>query len=115
MDKEKVREAVLAHYEGLAEDKKQMARRLFKAMDTDKSGNASIDEFIAFCSYIALQSDNHYWLFAQLELVTFFYILSHDEYKNLLNSQPRGASKSPPPPRVMGKAKSTEWQAWPTR
>ncbi|KAI6693717.1 hypothetical protein NL676_021427 [Syzygium grande] len=99
MDIEKVPEAASAHYVGLTEDRKQTAQRFFEAMDKDKSGNVSIDEFMAFLSHAGYQSDNHYWLFAELdqydngtlnfkELVTFFYILSRDEYKNLSNSQP---------------------------
>ncbi|KAL3726836.1 hypothetical protein ACJRO7_031696 [Eucalyptus globulus] len=99
MDIGKVREAALAHYEGLTEDQKQAAQEFFEAMDTDKSGSISIDEFMDFLSHAGFQIDNHDWLFAELdkddngtldfkELVTFHYIVSREEYKELLNSRP---------------------------
>ncbi|KAF7850065.1 hypothetical protein BT93_L5896 [Corymbia citriodora subsp. variegata] len=97
---EKVHEAASAHYEDLTEDQKQAARSFFEAMDKDKSNNISIDEFMDFLSLAGFQTDNHDWLFEELdkdnngtlnfkELVTFFYVLSHDdEYKHLLNCRP---------------------------
>lgn len=99
MDIEKVPKAASAHYVGVTEAWKQTAQRFFEAMDKDKSGNVSIDEFMALLRHAGFKSDNHYWLFAELdqddngtlnfkELVTCFYILSRDEYKNLSNSQP---------------------------
>lgn len=108
MDVEKVREAALAHYKGLTEDQKQAAREFFEAMDTDKSGNISIDEFMDFLSHAGFQSDNRNWLFEELdkddngtldfkELLTFFYIISCDKYKDLLNSRP---STAEPPRKV---------------
>ncbi|KAF7850067.1 hypothetical protein BT93_L5898 [Corymbia citriodora subsp. variegata] len=99
IDIEKVRVAASAHYKELPEDQKQAAERFFEAMDTDKSGNISIDEFVTFLSLFGFQGDNHEWLFAKLdkddngtldfhELVTFFYILSRDEYKHLVDCKP---------------------------
>ncbi|KAK3417177.1 hypothetical protein EUGRSUZ_H02912 [Eucalyptus grandis] len=99
IDMEKVRDAASVHYKGLSQDQKQAAERFFEAMDTDKSGNISIDEFVTFMGLFGFQSDNHDWLFAKLdkdengtldfnELVTFFYILSRDEYKHLVDSRP---------------------------
>ncbi|KAI6693723.1 hypothetical protein NL676_021433 [Syzygium grande] len=89
MDIAKVREAASAHYEGLVEDQKQMAQSYFAHMDTNRSGNISIDEFVTYLSTVGSQSNYHYWLFAQLdkdnnstlnfkELVTFFYMLNRE-------------------------------------
>ncbi|XP_056165872.1 uncharacterized protein LOC115667028 [Syzygium oleosum] len=99
IDIEKVREAASAHYGDLTDDEKQAARKFFEAMDTDKSNNISIGEFRIFLSQAKIQTDNCNWLFEELdkdkdgtldfqELVTFFYVLTRDEYKHLLNYRP---------------------------
>ncbi|KAI6693726.1 hypothetical protein NL676_021436 [Syzygium grande] len=91
-------EAALAFYRGSTEDQKQAAQRFFLAMDADNSDNISIDEFTTFLTLAGFQSENFRWLFRELdkdrdgtldfqELLTFFYILSRDEYRDQLKSR----------------------------
>ncbi|KAL3726826.1 hypothetical protein ACJRO7_031688 [Eucalyptus globulus] len=99
IDIEKDREAASAHFEDLTEDQKQAARSLFDTMDKDKNRKISIHEFRTFLSDAGLRTVNPDGLFAELdnnasetlsfeELVTFFYVLSRDEYKHLLKRRP---------------------------
>lgn len=98
MDIGRISEAALAFYRDSTEDQKQAAQRFFLAMDADNSGNVSIDEFMTFLTFAGFQSENFRWLFRELdkdhdgtldfqELLTFFYILSRDEYRDQLKSR----------------------------
>ncbi|KAL3726829.1 hypothetical protein ACJRO7_031691 [Eucalyptus globulus] len=99
IDVEKVREAASAHFKDLTEDQKKAARRLFDTMDKDENGDISLDEFKTFLSDTGLQTVNPDDVFAELdkdasetlsfeELVTFFYVLSRNEYKDRWKRQP---------------------------
>ncbi|KAK3417174.1 hypothetical protein EUGRSUZ_H02910 [Eucalyptus grandis] len=99
IDIEKVREAAAAHFEDLTADQKEAARSLFDTMNKDKNDKISIHEFRTFLSDAGLRTVNPDDLFAELdkddnknlsfeELVTFFYVLSRDEYKHLLKRRP---------------------------
>ncbi|KAL3726835.1 hypothetical protein ACJRO7_031695 [Eucalyptus globulus] len=75
-------------------------------MDADRSGSISIAEFMTFLTFAGFQSENLGWLFEELdkdnngtldfeEVLTFFYILSREEYREILNCRastdaPRG-------------------------
>ncbi|KAI6693716.1 hypothetical protein NL676_021426 [Syzygium grande] len=98
MDIGRISEAALAFYRGSTEDQKQATQRFFPAMDADSSGNVSIDEFLTFLTFAGFQSENFRWLFRELdkdhdgtldfhELLTFFYILSRNEYRDQLKSR----------------------------
>ncbi|KAL3726827.1 hypothetical protein ACJRO7_031689 [Eucalyptus globulus] len=99
IDITKVREAASAHYNGLTDDQKEEATRLFNTMDKNEDGDISVDEFKNFLSVAGLHTVNPDGLFAKLdkdgskslsfeELTTFFYVLSHDEYKHILERRP---------------------------
>ncbi|KAF7850064.1 hypothetical protein BT93_L5895 [Corymbia citriodora subsp. variegata] len=126
IDIEKVREAASAHYDDLTEEQKKAAWSFFQTMDKDKSGNVSVDEFTAFLNLAGFQNVNPDKLFAELdkdnngtlsfkELVTFFYVLSRDEYKHLLT----WPSSEVPGPKaksgrgMVGGAKD-QWRRWST-
>ncbi|XP_039172277.1 uncharacterized protein LOC104414416 isoform X10 [Eucalyptus grandis] len=117
IDIAELREAASAHYDGLTDDQKEEATRLFNNMDKNEDGDISIDEFKTFLSVAGLQAFNPDNLFAKLdkdgskslsfeELKTFSYVLSHDEYKHLLIDKPstdvRGQEASIAPGTVRG-------------
>ncbi|KAK3417176.1 hypothetical protein EUGRSUZ_H02911 [Eucalyptus grandis] len=99
----------LFYYQGLTTKKKQEVEIFFAAMDADRSGSISIAEFMTFLTFAGLQSENLGWLFEELdkdnngtldfeEVLTFFYILSREEYREILNCRastdaPRGQPK----------------------
>ncbi|KAL3726833.1 hypothetical protein ACJRO7_031693 [Eucalyptus globulus] len=68
-------------------------------MDKDENGNISLDEFKTFLNDAGLQTVNPDDVFAEVdkdasetlsfeELVTFFYVLSRDEYKDRCKRKP---------------------------
>ncbi|KAK3417168.1 hypothetical protein EUGRSUZ_H02908 [Eucalyptus grandis] len=117
IDIAELREAASAHYDGLTDDQKEEATRLFNNMDKNEDGDISIDEFKTFLSVAGLHNVNPDNLFAKLdkdgskslsfeELKTFSYVLCHDEYKHLLIDKPstdvRGQEASIAPGTVRG-------------
>lgn len=95
---EKVLKDAWTCYESMKEEQKQEAERLFAAMDADKSGGISIDEFTAFLRFAGYQSEDLDWLFKILdadkngdldfkELLTFVYMLGNKKCRKILKSR----------------------------
>ncbi|KAF7850062.1 hypothetical protein BT93_L5894 [Corymbia citriodora subsp. variegata] len=111
----KVQEDASDYFLNLMEEEKKAAETFFETMDEDGDGSISVDEFTDFLTHEGFQNVNPNKLFAQLdkdnnntlnfnELVTFFYVVSRNEYKHLLTGSP---SSEVPDPKV----KITPWMA----
>lgn len=122
MDIRRVRADAYVYYDGLTDDKKRAVEGFFQELDADESGDISIGEFKYFLRRAGFQSEDLTWLFEELDenndgaldfqaLLTFFYMLGQEEFRELMNAPPinNGFNGRRRPVDQEGRGIGTDW------
>lgn len=122
MDIRRVRADAYVYYDGLTDDKKRAVEGFFQELDADESGDISIGEFKCFLRRAGFQSEDLTWLFEELDenndgaldfqaLLTFFYMLGQEEFRELMNAPPinNGFNGRRRPVDQEGRGIGTDW------